>query len=249
FAAVRNRGEIRRVGLDQKAVGWCHAGGFAHVFSRLERQDAPVAQVKSHIEGFLRLDWVAGETVHYARSGPVFPQDRHRVVPSFAGMDGDRQIYIAGKFQLLDENLTLDLSRREIVVVVQADFAECDHFRVGCKRAQIIIGLWGYLGRVMRVHTDRGVDLSVAVGQAHGPVDFRRPVAGPDGQDASDTRGTGPVENRVEIVGEALVIEMAVRVYEHWFIRGARASALPPTFRSARTLIQCRSIALVPLAV
>src|ERR1035438_9902767 len=33
FAAVRNGGEIRCVGLDQKAVGWCHAGGFAHVFS------------------------------------------------------------------------------------------------------------------------------------------------------------------------------------------------------------------------
>jgi hypothetical protein len=110
----------------------------------------------------------------------MFAEDRHRVVPSFAGVDRDRQIYGAGQLQLLDEDLALDLARREIVVVVEADFAECDGFWVGRKRAEIVVGLGSYLGCIVRVDADGGVDLRVTVGEARGAVDFGRPVAGPD---------------------------------------------------------------------
>src|SRR5579863_1231699 len=110
FSAVWDGGEIGRVGFDEETFGWCNAGGFADIFGCLECQDAAIAEVKTHVESLLCLGWVASETVHNARSGPVFAQDRHGVVPSFARVDGDWEIHGTSEFQLLDEYFALDFA-------------------------------------------------------------------------------------------------------------------------------------------
>jgi hypothetical protein len=76
----------------------------------------------------------------------------------------------------------------------------------------------------VRVDTDGSVDLRVVVGEAHGPVNFRRTVTGSDGQDAGDPGGGGTVENGIEVVGEALVVQVAVGIDEHYSSSGGTAS-------------------------
>ena len=193
-----------------------------------EGEDAAEAEVEAQGESLLRLRGVAGETVHDAWPCPVFAQDRHGVVPGFAGVDGDGQIEVAGEFELLDEDFALDFARREIVVVIEADFAERDNFRVRGQGAEVVVGLRRDFGGIVRVDADGGVDLRVAVGEADGAVDFGRAVAGADGENARDSGCGGALENGVEVVGEALVVEMAVRIDEHRYFRRA------PTGTSSR---------------
>src|ERR1700686_3402300 len=100
-------------------------------------------------------------------------------------------------------------------MVVEADFAERNGFRMDGKSAEIFVGLGCFFGGIMRVHSDRGVDLRVAVGQKYGAVELRRTVAGADGQDAGDSGGSGAIENGVEVAGKALVVQMTVGIDEH----------------------------------
>ena len=57
------------------------------------------------------------------------------VIPSvvrvfgWAAMDDDGQFGGAGQFHLTDEDSLLCISRRMIVVIVEADLAPCDHLR------------------------------------------------------------------------------------------------------------------------
>ena len=51
------------------------------------------------------------------------------------------RLQFAGQFQLLDEDFALDFARREIVVVVEADFAERHHFGMGGQGAEIVVSL------------------------------------------------------------------------------------------------------------
>src|SRR5579863_3261352 len=84
--------------------------------------------------------------------------------------------------------------------------------------AEIVVGLGGDFRGIVRVDADGGVDLRVVVGEAHGAVDFRRAVTGSDGQDTGDTGGGGAVEDGVEVVGEALVVQVAVGIDEHFHL-------------------------------
>ena len=69
-------------------------------------------------------------------------------------MDGDRKICSLRDAELFDENLALDLPRREIVVVIETDLAEGDDLRVGDEGAEIVVGLRRDFGRVVRVNAD-----------------------------------------------------------------------------------------------
>ena len=61
---------------------------------------------------------------------PVFAEECDRVVPGFARVDHDGLFRVARDLHLLDEDVALDFARREVVMIVEADFAERDHFGV-----------------------------------------------------------------------------------------------------------------------
>ena len=63
LAAVRNRREVRAVGLDEDPVGGRERGRGAHVVGRLERHDAAERQVAVAVERGARFVGAAGEAV------------------------------------------------------------------------------------------------------------------------------------------------------------------------------------------
>jgi hypothetical protein len=61
----------------------------------------------------------------------VGAQNIEGVVPRFAGVDDDGLAALRGQRQLPLEDRALHLARREIVVVIEPDFAHREHFGVG----------------------------------------------------------------------------------------------------------------------
>ena len=60
----------------------------------------------------------------------MFFEKRQRVFPGFPRMDHDGLASIPCDTHLLQEYGTLDVARGTIVVVVQADFTQCDYLGV-----------------------------------------------------------------------------------------------------------------------
>ena len=63
-----------------------------------------------------------------------------------------------GDAHLLDEDVALDFARGEVVVIIEADFAERDHFGVRQQFRQALEGFGGGLGGVVRMDADGGVE-------------------------------------------------------------------------------------------
>ena len=61
---------------------------------------------------------------------------------------------------LLDEDLALDLARRVVVVIIQSDLAQRDHFGMLQQFRQALVGSGSRLGGVMRMDANGGVDAS-----------------------------------------------------------------------------------------
>ena len=88
---------------------------------------------KPEVERPPREEHVAREAVEYARRAalPRLPQDRHRVLVSLARVNDQRQAGFAGERDLRGEDRALTIARREVVVIVQADFADRSNAGVG----------------------------------------------------------------------------------------------------------------------
>ena len=124
-------------------------------------------------------------------------------------------------FSCAMKSFALGFARREIVMVIEADFAERHDLRMRCEGAEIVEGLRRELRRVVRMHADRCVDLFVAYRRGGRRSRFRAAVAGSDREHARDAGGGCAIEHGIEIVGETLVVEMAVGIDEHRYFRRA----------------------------
>src|ERR1700681_803774 len=95
-----------------------------------------------------------------ARAIEMFAQHRGDGIFGLAAMDDGRQSETAGKLELTREDIALDVARREIVMVVEADLADCDDTLYACERfeppeiARSFCFVW--------MHADRGDDARVA---------------------------------------------------------------------------------------
>jgi hypothetical protein len=127
-------------------------------------------------------------------------------------MDHDRLAAFGGDFQLLFENRSLDLARRKIVVVIEADFADGEDSWMRGQGAQFGEGPGGGLGGVVRMDSDGGVDECVAIGQAHGGFEIGGAIARADGHHGFDTRGQRALDYLVPVFVELWVIQVAMRI-------------------------------------
>src|ERR1019366_8383254 len=171
FAAMRNGGQPGGIGLDQQAVVRGEPEGFADGFGGLERRHAAKRQMETEGKRFFGLFRRAGETVHNAGQLSVFTprvvmQDRHGVSPGFARMNNDRQPGIASDPELLHKDLALHGTRRKVVMVVEADFAERYNFWMGRQRPQLGIRFGRHLGGIVWMDANRRADLRIAFGEA-----------------------------------------------------------------------------------
>src|SRR5262249_10282414 len=131
------------------------------------------------------------------------------------------KIQVSGKLQLLHEDFALDLARREVIVIVEADFSDRHNLVVSRKRAEIVERLRSNLRSLVWVDSDGGIDAGVSVSEFHC-------ITGADGRDACDSCRGCAVENGIEILGKTRVVEMTVRVDKHLYFRRA------PTGTSSR---------------
>ena len=90
-------------------------------------EDAAETEMESEIERLPRLRLVAREAVHDAAATPVRAQHFERVVPGFARVDDDGLAELGGERKLPLEDRALHFARREIVMVIEADFAHGEH--------------------------------------------------------------------------------------------------------------------------
>ena len=89
-------------------------------------------------------------------------ENPERVVLGFPGVDHDRQTPFAGERNLAGEDRLLDVPRREVVVIVEADLAKPARQRLrvdrGRHRPRRAVGVGGELPRRMRMDADREPD-------------------------------------------------------------------------------------------
>ena len=92
-AAIRDRGEERRVGLDHEAVARHEARGVAQRVGGLEGDDAAERDVEAEVEEAARAGGVAGEAVDDAAglARALCLHDGDGVVVGVAQMHDDRQ--------------------------------------------------------------------------------------------------------------------------------------------------------------
>src|SRR5215831_10780803 len=118
---------------------------------------------------------------------PVLLDQREAVVPGVVAvvgrpaMDDDGEFGCSREFHLTDKDVLLDLARRVVVIVVEADFSPGNDFQtVGELLKLIKIGLSGQFG-FMRMNADRGVDEVVLFGDFDRTIERAGTIAGSDG--------------------------------------------------------------------
>jgi len=133
LAAVRDRREIRAVGLEDDRVESDLAHGVAQRLRGLERHHAADPQHQVQLaRKQLGLGRRPGKTVHHAalRARIVsVPQRGHEVVVRLPLMKDQRQRAVARVGELRREDGALDFARAVIVVIVEPGLADRDDVR------------------------------------------------------------------------------------------------------------------------
>jgi len=215
-AAVRDRREIRAVGLQDDRIDADRANGFANVVRRLEGHDAtdPKAQAEFR-DQHARLGCIASEAMDDApqRGRGVVAQRRDEIVEGIALVEDGR---IAGGervAELRGEHGALDVARAVIVVIVQTHLADRARRPLGSgdERVESRRDIGGCVDRFVRMDADRVVEPARK-------RDTLRPGAigeiGADGHDAFDARRPRARQHLVAIAIVRFGVDVRVRV-EH----------------------------------
>src|SRR5439155_11720382 len=124
LAAVRNRRQVRGIGLDDKRLQPETGDDLAQGLRILERHDAGERDEKAEVDARARLVESPAEAVQDA-AGPVparsLLEDGQEVCPGFPAVDRDRKPALARHVELAAEDRPLDVAARVIVVVVEPD--------------------------------------------------------------------------------------------------------------------------------
>ena len=150
---------------------------------------------------------------------------------SLAVVDQDRQVVLRGELELPVENRALHVRRRQVPVVVEPDLA--DRSSRGLRGEAFEVRPARFVERcgVVRMDPDRRIDqVRVASRQLQRRLG-RREVPARD-EDALDPGGARPFEDRVEVVVEAGVLEVSVRVDDPRQALGTSTAAQPASSSS-----------------
>ena len=123
---VRGRGEERGVRLDQEPVLRHLPGDLLDHLRPREGDDPREGDQEAQVERAPRELQAAGEAVDHPAglAGTLLLEDVGRLAVRLARVHDDRQAHVAGQPDLPAEGLALRLSRRVVVVEVEADLAD-----------------------------------------------------------------------------------------------------------------------------
>src|SRR5438477_9612913 len=130
-------------------------------------------------------------------------------------MNDDGQFGGTGQFHLADEDFLLNVSRRVVVVVVEADFSPGDDFIVA--RKLLKFGKVRILRHLcfMRMYADGRVNRFVLLGYFDGAVECAGTVSCADSKHVRDSGLASTCDYLQAIRVEAGAIKVAMRVDEH----------------------------------
>ena len=125
LAAIRRRGKVRAVGLDEQVIHRDGSSRFPKVPRFRKRNDARERDVKPEVKAGAHKRQVACEAMQHAAqvAAAFLLQNRDRVGIRFARVNHHRQLQLTRQPDLRAKHLLLHITRREIVVVVETDFA------------------------------------------------------------------------------------------------------------------------------
>ena len=215
---MRHRREKRAVGFDQQPVDRDHLRDFLQLQRARKRNDAGQRDVKPDIENALRHRAIAGETVKHTAdvSRPLFVQDAKRIVLRFPGVNDDREPAALRQANLLAKDLLLDLTRREIVVVIKTDFAAGPRQRLpgddGIDGFRRIGRILSEPSRRVRVHANGEPDRLPCLRDPLPLCDFRSVVCGEDDKGVCQLRMPRMLDDRGEILNELGPGDMTVGI-------------------------------------
>ena len=150
-------------------------------------------------------------------------QDLGRVAVRLADVENHRLVQAPGHVQLLLEHGALNVSRREIIVIVQPDFAQRDRLFIG----HAALNARGHsvvpAGRVVRVNAGRGGHPVILTRQIEHGLRLLRAVA--HEQRARYAGLPHPRDGLIAILVKALVGQVAMRIKQsHAFPFSTRSS-------------------------
>ena len=158
----------------------------------------------------------AGETVQHGREGALpalLLEDACGVGIGFARVDHKRQAAQARRRDMGAKAALLRLARAVVVVIVQAGFADRDHFRMPRMGDEVVGGHVEFLVRVVRMGADRAVHIGKSLGDRQ--YAGKALHAGRDRDHARQSGGAAARHDRVKLAGEVRKIQMAVTVDQH----------------------------------
>ncbi|OPZ85523.1 MAG: hypothetical protein BWY76_01373 [bacterium ADurb.Bin429] len=150
---------------------------------------------------------------------------------AFVNDDGQRRL--ARQRQLPTKRLALHGTRRMVIMIVQPDLADGDHFRLPRQRAQRYQCFIGQLFTVMRMHADGGSKRRVRASQRHRPLTGGEIVA-----DHKRTLHASLAHTRKqvgEIIEKCGVIQVRMRINHAASPSSRRASKRSMTVKRSRT--------------
>ena len=216
--AVRHRRQKRAVGFGQQPIERHAPGRLAQRPGLGKRHDPGERDEEAERQPGVGERVVSRETVQDAAqlAAALLAQDRQRVLVGLAGVDDDRPLQLAREPDLRAEHRVLHVTRREVVVVVEADLADRARRRRrrDCSRTTVAARcrVVGELVRLVRVHADGNA--------TSGPERATRSACAASfalpASSITSARSTPASlragDHRVEIGGERFVGEMAVAV-------------------------------------
>ena len=108
--------------------------------------------------------------------------------------------------------MSLDVSGRVVVPVVESDFADGDELWVRSELAEVIEVRGGEQARFVGMDSDGGVNPGIALGEGNGTGDIVRAVSVADGEKSTDACVIGALDGGVKIRGELRAVEVGVGV-------------------------------------
>src|SRR5438477_10114413 len=136
---MRNGREIGTVGFGEKAVERNLARHGSQGFGMFERHTAREGDEEPAVHETRGVFHRPAEAVQHAAAlepAAVLLEDFLEVRPRFAAMNDDGQLLVACDVKLANEHASLEVVRREIVVIVEADFSDSENFLLAKSLAQ-----------------------------------------------------------------------------------------------------------------
>ena len=135
------------------------------------------------------------------------------IIVGVAGMNDQRQAGRAGSRDMRPKTALLRLGRAVLVEIIQPRLPQRHDLRMSRQFDQFVRGNPVFLIGVMRMGSDRAIDVRKSLGDRKQSAQAPHPRR--DGDDTLDPGGVGPCHDGVEVIGEIGEIEMAVAVDEH----------------------------------